>query len=37
LLEVFTDAEAVSAWIAARAGSTATAKAYQREATRLLL
>jgi integrase len=37
LLEVSTDAEAVRAWIAARAGSTATAKAYQREATRLLL
>ena len=37
LLEVSTDAEAVQAWIAARAGSTATAKAYQREATRLLL
>ena len=37
LLAVSTDAEAVQAWIAARAGSTATAKAYQREATRLLL
>ena len=37
LLEVSTDAEAVRAWIAARAGSAATAKAYQREATRLLL
>jgi integrase len=37
LLEVSTDAKAVRAWIAARAGSTATAKAYQREATRLLL
>jgi integrase len=37
LLEVSTDAEAVRAWIAARAGSEATAMAYQREATRLLL
>ena len=37
LLAVSTDAEAVQAWIAARAGSAATAKAYQREATRLLL
>jgi integrase len=37
LLDASHDAEAVTAWIAARAGSTATAKAYQREATRLLL
>ena len=37
LLDVDGDADAVQAWIAARAGSTATAKAYQREATRLLL
>ncbi|MGJ7582702.1 tyrosine-type recombinase/integrase [Variovorax sp. RHLX14] len=37
LLDVDSDADAVQAWIAARAGSTATAKAYQREATRLLL
>jgi hypothetical protein len=37
LLEVSTDAKAVRAWIAARAGSAATAKTFQREATRLLL
>ena len=37
LLNASNDAEAVGGWIAARAGSEATAKAYQREATRLLL
>ena len=31
------DLEAIDAWIQARAGSTATAKAYRREASRLLL
>lgn len=37
LLQVQNDAQAVEAWIAARAGSVATALVYQREATRLLL
>ena len=37
LLDVSNDVDAVQAWISARAGSTATAKAYRREATRLLL
>ena len=37
LLDVVSDVEAVQAWIDARAGSTATVKAYRREATRLLL
>lgn len=37
LLSANTDAEAVQAWIAARASSSATAKCYRREATRLLL
>ena len=37
LLDVASDVEAVQAWIDARAGSTATVKAYRREATRLLL
>ena len=37
LLAANTDAEAVQAWIAARASSAATAKSYRREATRLLL
>lgn len=37
LLAANTDAEAVQAWIAARASSSATAKCYRREATRLLL
>ena len=37
LLAANTDAEAVQAWIAARASSVATTKCYRREATRLLL
>jgi site-specific recombinase XerD len=37
LLVANTDAEAVQAWIYARASSGATAKCYRREATRLLL
>ncbi|MDP9902377.1 tyrosine-type recombinase/integrase [Variovorax ginsengisoli] len=37
LLDAPNDAAAVHAWIDARAGSAATAKAYRREATRLLL
>jgi len=37
LLPVQNDAQAVDAWIAARAGSLATARVYRREATRLLL
>ncbi len=37
LLQAQNDAQAVEAWIAARAGSVATALVYQREATRLLL
>ena len=37
LLAANTDAEAVQAWIDARASSSATAKCYRREATRLLL
>ncbi len=37
LLAARNDAEAVEAWIKARAGSTLTATAYRREATRLLL
>ena len=37
LLAANTDAEAVQAWISARASSSATAKCYRREATRLLL
>jgi hypothetical protein len=37
LLPVQNDAQAVDAWIGARAGSLATARVYQREATRLLL
>jgi hypothetical protein len=37
LLDVASDVEAVQAWIATRAGSTATVKVYRREATRLLL
>jgi len=37
LLPVQNDAQAVEAWIAARAGSLATARVYRREATRLLL
>ena len=37
LLDVSNDVDAVQAWISARAGATATAKAYRREATRLLL
>jgi site-specific recombinase XerD len=37
LLQASNDLEAVQAWIKARAGSLATAKAYQREASRLLL
>ena len=37
LLDVSNDVDAVQAWISARAGSSATAKAYRREATRLLL
>lgn len=37
LLAARNDAEAVEAWIKARAGSTFTATAYRREATRLLL
>ena len=37
LLDVASDAQAVQSWIQARAGSVATAKAYQREAHRLLL
>ena len=37
LLRASNDLEAVEAWIKARAGSVATAKSYQREATRLLL
>lgn len=36
-LEARDDLEAVEAWISARAGSSATAKAYRREASRLLL
>jgi integrase len=37
LLQASNDLEAVQAWIKARAGSVATAKTYQREASRLLL
>lgn len=37
LLKADNDCEAVEAWIKARAGSLATAKAYRKEATRLLL
>ncbi|RYE67809.1 MAG: hypothetical protein EOO79_04590 [Oxalobacteraceae bacterium] len=37
MLDVGGDVETVQAWIAARAGSTATVKACRREATRLLL
>ena len=37
LLKARSDLEAVESWIAARSGSGATAKAYQREANRLLL
>lgn len=37
LLTANSDADAVQAWIAARASSGATAKSYRREATRLLL
>ena len=37
LLAANSDADAVQAWIAARASSGATAKCYRREATRLLL
>ncbi len=37
LLAANTDAEAVQAWISARASSSATAKCYRREAARLLL
>jgi integrase len=37
MLPARNDVEAVQCWIRARAGSVATAKAYQREATRLLL
>jgi hypothetical protein len=37
LLQVSNDAQAVQAWIDARAGSAATARVYQREASRLLL
>ncbi len=37
LLQVENDAQAIEAWITARAGSVATARVYQREATRLLL
>jgi integrase len=37
LLRASNDLEAVEAWIKARAGSVATAKCYQREASRLLL
>jgi integrase len=37
LLQVSNDWEAVAAWIKARAGSNATVKTYQREASRLLL
>ncbi|MDQ3061186.1 MAG: site-specific integrase [Pseudomonadota bacterium] len=37
LLHAASDAQAVQGWIGARAGSVATARVYQREATRLLL
>jgi site-specific recombinase XerD len=37
LISAGSDLEAVEAWIAARAGSVATAKSYRREAQRLLL
>ena len=37
LLKARSDLEAVASWIAARSGSGATARAYQREANRLLL
>lgn len=37
LLDVRTDSDAVHAWIAARAGSQITARAYLREANRLLI
>ena len=37
LLDVGSDAEAVQAWIGARAGAPATVKVYEREANRLLL
>jgi integrase len=37
LLDVGSDAEAVKAWIGARAGAPATVKVYEREANRLLL
>lgn len=37
LLAAKTDGEAIQAWIQARAGSAVTSKAYQREATRLVL
>jgi integrase len=37
LVQASNDVEAVQAWIKARAGSVATAKTYQREASRLLL
>ncbi|MDB5931518.1 MAG: phage integrase family protein, partial [Polaromonas sp.] len=37
LLQASSDLEAVQSWIQARAGSAATVKVYQREATRLLL
>lgn len=37
LLDARNDREAIEAWIAARAGSVATAKTYRREAMRLLL
>jgi len=37
LLQAENDAQAIETWIGARAGSFATARVYQREATRLLL
>ena len=37
LLQAENDAQAIDAWIGARAGSLATARVYRREATRLLL